>query len=483
MKIMKHEKHRPLWHFSPKQHWINDPNGLVYFNQEYHLFFQHHPSSSNWGPMHWGHAVSRNLIDWEELPIALAPDELGTIFSGSAVVDWKNTTGFFPEEPGLVAIFTHHLDTGEEGVPITQAQSLAYSTDQGRTWTKYEGNPVLSCKSNPDFRDPKVFWHPESARWVMVLATGQTISIYSSPDLKSWTFESEFGEGIGFHGAVWECPDLFQLNIEGTSESRWVLLVSVGDNPEFDEGSRTQYFIGSFDGSKFTPDDAEIRWLDYGRDNYAGVSFSDIPEEDGRRLYIAWMSNWRYARQVPTNGWRGVMTFPRALTLVQLEDATLIRQQPAEELKSYFSERTMLPDLTIAGGVSHSFPCQAEALELNLNLEHADAAGFDLILQHTADQHTKISYCAVQQTLTLYRDQSGIRDFAEIFPLPQAMPVPLPDNIRLQILVDTSSIEVFVNDGLYALTSVVYPDQTCEQITIHAKQGDVRVYDSSLAVR
>ncbi|MFC6604865.1 glycoside hydrolase family 32 protein [Ectobacillus funiculus] len=233
------EKYRPQFHFSPEEKWMNDPNGMVFFNDEYHLFYQYHPFGTTWGPMHWGHAVSKDLIHWEQLPIALYPDEHGAIFSGSAVVDWNNTSGFFDNQPGLVAIYTSAGTYPDSDRP-RQRQSLAYSKDNGRTWVTYEGNPVLSDVNITDYRDPKVFWHDETNKWVMVLATGQSITIYTSPNLRDWEYGSEFENKAGSHGGVWECPDLFKLSVDGDENNqKWVMFLSLGDDPKTKEGSRT----------------------------------------------------------------------------------------------------------------------------------------------------------------------------------------------------------------------------------------------------
>ncbi|ACT03827.1 glycoside hydrolase family 32 protein [Paenibacillus sp. JDR-2] len=478
MEAIKKTAYRPLWHFAPQQNWINDPNGLVYFNEEYHLFYQYHPHGSTWGPMHWGHTVSKDLIHWEELAIALYPDENGTIFSGSAVVDWHNTTGFFPEEPGLVAIFTSHHEV--KGEPVVQTQSLAYSYDNGRTWTKYDGNPVLCATNKPDFRDPKVFWHKDSGKWLMALATEQTISFYSSPDLKAWELESEFGDGIGFHGGVWECPDLFQLTIEGTEDSKWVLLVSVGDNPDYQEGSRTQYFVGQFDGSVFTPDDDEIRWLDFGRDNYAGVSFSDIPEADGRRIYTAWMSNWRYANHVPSNGWRGSMTAARTLGLKRLEEngEIVIVQHPVKELGTYFSRvAAEAKGLLLTDGRKEVIDCSLEAFDLRLEAVQIEARELGIIIHHNEEQYTTIQYSSAEHAITLLRKHAGPNDFSDMFAQPQHMKLhgSASDRLSLRILADAASIELFLADGSAAMTSLIFPDQTCRRITLYALDGTAQL--------
>ncbi|MHA6529903.1 glycoside hydrolase family 32 protein [Paenibacillus sp. BAC0078] len=476
MEILEKAKHRPVLHFSPAQNWINDPNGLIYFEGEYHLFYQYHPFSALWGPMHWGHAVSKDLIKWEELGIALYPDHNGTAFSGSAVVDWNNTSGFFPEKPGIVAIYTSHLD-GTSTTPVIQSQSLAYSHDKGRTWIKYEGNPVLGHPSKPDFRDPKVFWSERFSKWIMVLATDQTITIYSSGNLREWELESEFGDGVGSHEAVWECPDLFELPVEGTEERRWVLLVSIGDNDQLNHGSRTQYFIGSFDGSVFTPEHNDIRWLDYGRDNYAGVSFSDIPNEDGRRIYLGWMSNWRYARETPTPGWRGAMTIPRSLMLREEEGKIRIRQQPVGELVRYLNEKVTLPDPLLKQGNSYDVKVDASVIELNISLERCEAKEFGLIINHTDAEKTVIAYSSDEDALSLHRDQSGETGFSDLF-----INLQISEKIgtlrNLRVLLDSCSVEVFANDGMTAITSLVFPAEFCQSLSFYAADGDVQLRDS-----
>jgi fructan beta-fructosidase len=296
------EEHRPQFHFSPPQKWMNDPNGMVYFNGSYHLFYQYYPDSTVWGPMHWAHATGSDLVHWKNEPIALYPDSLGYIFSGSAVVDKKNTTGFGKNgKIPLVAIFTHH-DPKTEGRTDFENQSIAYSLDEGKTWTKYAGNPVLKNPGIVDFRDPKVMWYENRQKWVMTLATKDRVTFYSSPNLKEWKKESEFGEKVGAHGGVWECPDLFSLDFNG--KTYWVLFVSVNPGGP-NKGSATQYFIGEFDGSKFTPLDTDARWVDWGADNYAGVTWSNT---GNRRIFLGWMSNWQYAQVVPTQKWRSAMT-------------------------------------------------------------------------------------------------------------------------------------------------------------------------------
>ncbi|MCJ7842276.1 glycoside hydrolase family 32 protein [Lederbergia sp. NSJ-179] len=480
MEIIKLEKYRPILHFAPQRNWMNDPNGLVFFKGEYHLFFQHNPNDSRHGPMHWGHAVSKDLIKWEELDIALYPDEHGTIFSGSAVVDWDNTSGFFPEEPGLVAIFTHHLER-ENQTPI-QTQSLAYSHDQGRTWIKYAGNPVLKHPTKIDFRDPKVFWDEASQSWIMVLATGQTVSIYSSPNLKAWKFESEFGENMGSHDGVWECPDLFELNVDNSNEKKWVLFVSIGDNPQFETGSRTQYFVGSFDGNKFVPEHEDMKWLDFGKDNYAGVSFSDIPREDGRRIYLGWMSNWRYANHVPTEGWRSQMTLPRELMLRETGGDFHIVQKVVRELDTYFTTKEEISNVIIGTEDTNIYELDSEYAEVELILESVDASQYGLTIHHTKKQYTRITIDKNENILLLDRKNSGKVDFSDNFSRAQKVKLEDTNKMKLRIIMDSSSLELFINEGEQALTSLVYPEKACESISLFTTEGKVNVVHGKFSI-
>lgn len=307
---------------------------MVFYEDEYHLFYQYYPDSTVWGPMHWGHAVSSNMVNWEHLPVALFPDSLGYIFSGSAVVDWNNSSGFgTAENSPLIAIYTYHnTERAQLGKNDFQYQAIAYSLDRGRSWTKYQKNPVLPNPGIRDFRDPKVNWNKEIQKWVMVLAANDRVKFYSSENLKEWVFESDFGMEIGAHGGVWEWPDLFQINKEGSNQMEWVLLVSINSGGP-NGGSATQYFVGDFDGKEFKTNQTETLWLDYGRDNYAGVAWSDIPEEDGRKLFLGWMNNWSYAQLVPTIEWRGAMTLPRELILKNTDHGYRIYSLPVKELE------------------------------------------------------------------------------------------------------------------------------------------------------
>lgn len=440
------EKHRPQYHFTPPSQWMNDPNGMVYYEGEYHLFYQYFPDSNVWGPMHWGHAVSEDMIKWEHLPIALYPDSLGLIFSGSAVIDWKNTSGFGDEAtPPMVAIFTHHLMKGErENRNDFQYQSIAFSLDKGRTWKKYEGNPVVPNPGIKDFRDPKVIWHEESQQWVMVFSARDRVKFYTSPDLKTWEFASDFGPDQGSSGRPWECPDIFPLTAEDGTE-KWVLIVSVqSDAPN--EGTGTSYFVGNFDGRTFTNDDSpeNINWLDYGTDNYAFVTWSDVPEADGRRLGIGWMSNWLYAQIVPTHKWRNAMTLPRSLELVNTDSGYRVHTPPVAEIEQYISnEVTDLKDSTFV-------------------IDASVEGDFEIVISNPLDESTTISL--ENNQLKVDRSQSGLVDFFEGFGAVHSDELGGIVPQKIQVYVDASSIEVFINDGELVMTELVFPNDPYNKV-------------------
>ncbi|HZK93071.1 MAG TPA: glycoside hydrolase family 32 protein [Prolixibacteraceae bacterium] len=444
------EKYRPQFHFSPATQWTNDPNGLVYFEGEYHLFYQYYPDSIVWGPMHWGHAISKDLVHWEHLPIALYPDSLGWIFSGSAVVDKNNTSGFGSmENPPMVAIYSYHNEVLRKGGRKDfQTQGIAYSLDKGRTWIKYNGNPVLKNPGFVNFRDPKVSWHKPSQRWVMVLAVGDHVSLYSSHDLKSWEFESDFGKNAGAHNGTWECPDLFPLtDMEGNE--RWILLASIipgGPNG----GTATQYFVGDFDGSIYTSQDSLIRWLDFGRDNYAGVTYNNIPEEDGRRIFIGWMSNWDYANQVPTTVWRNAMTLPRTLGLVKRGNSNYLKSSPIKELKTIENDgqSIMLNDqVKLIDSLCH----------IHLQFEDVEK-GFMLKISNKVDEKVLIQF--IDGEFKFDRTNSGLSAFNKGFAGIHSAPFQGdPRNIVVDIYVDLSSVEVFINNGEVVFTELVFPSK------------------------
>ena len=455
---------RPYYHFTPPQMWLNDPNGLVYFEGEYHLFYQYHPESTVWGPMHWGHAVSRDLVNWQHLPVALFPDEHGMIYSGSAVVDWNNTSGF--GEKALVAIFTYHKD-------LKETQNLAYSTDKGRTWTKYAGNPVIPAPDPiSDCRDPKVFWHED--RWVMSLAAGHKILFFASPDLKNWGQTGSFGNGYGSRDGVWETPDLFRLPVEDSPESRWVLTVAVGNGGPAG-GSGTQYFIGEFDGGNFISENPKgiILWADFGADYYAPQSWNDEP--NGRRLMIAWMNNWPYARLIPTSEWRGTFNLIRELSLKRTSEGIRLFQRPIPEVQNLRGAQYHWDEEIIQTGNNLLANVRGSALEILAEFQiNSRTDSFGLRVRVGTGEQTAVGYNPKEQTVFIDRTLSGTVDFHESFArLHSAELHPINDTVRLHIFVDSSSVEVFANDGLITFSENIFPAEGSQGLELFAEGGNI----------
>ena len=458
------EKFRPTYHFSPLYGWMNDPNGMVYKDGEYHLFYQHNPYGSKWGNMHWGHAISKDLINWEHRPDAITPDALGTIFSGSAVVDTDNTAGF--GAGAIVAIYTQNSDR--------QVQSIAYSTDNGRSFTKYENNPVLTSDAR-DFRDPKVFWHKETQRWIMLLAVGQEMQIFSSSNLKDWAFESSFGEGQGAHGGVWECPDLFELPVDGTNEKKWVLLCNLNPGGPFG-GSATQYFVGTFNGKEFVNESpSKTKWMDWGKDHYATVTWSDAP--DNRRIAIAWMSNWQYANDVPTSQYRSPNSVPRDLSLFTVDGETYLQSAPSPELlklrdiskkRSFKVNGTRTIKDMIAGNEG------AYEIELTIENQHADVIGFRLY--NDKGEEVDMQYDMKEKKFSMDRRKSGEVSFNENFPMLTWTAIESgKEALKLRLFVDKSSVEAFGDGGRFVMTNQVFPSEPYNHIDFYSKGGAYKV--------
>ncbi|RYG06243.1 MAG: glycoside hydrolase family 32 protein [Chitinophagaceae bacterium] len=465
----KSDKHRPQYHFSPNEHWMNDPNGMVYYNGTYHLFFQHYPEKTIWGPMHWGHATSRDLVNWTQQPIALYPDSLGWIFSGSAVIDYKNTSGFGKDnKPAMVAIFTHHNDSLEKlGGNNHQYQSLAYSNDEGRTWTKYEGNPVLKNPGIQDFRDPKVFWYEKGSKWIMTLATKDRITFYSSPDLKSWEKESDVGAEFGGHGGVWECPDLIEMKYGVTT--KWVLLVSINPGGP-NGGSVTQYFVGNFDGKTFTPDDTLTRWMDYGPDNYAGVTWSNT---GSRQILIGWMSNWLYANKVPTERWRSAMTIPRQLSLERVNGKPALSQKPVGELSKLERKRSSLTAFTVNRKFELPSLIKKGLNKIVINTDNTKS--FSFVLSNTREQKVMVGYDKEKDEFYIDRTYSGPKGFSDAF-FSRAVAPRLAKTrmLTMTLFTDQASVELFADDGTTVMTAVYFPDEVFKNITIEGDGLKVR---------
>ena len=610
------ENHRPQFHFSPEANWMNDPNGMVYYEDEYHLFYQYYPDSTVWGPMHWGHAISTDLVHWDHLPIALYPDELGLIFSGSAVVDWNNTSGFGVDgKPPLVAIYSYHsMEIDKSGADDFQTQGIAYSNDKGRTWTKYDANPVIANPGIRDFRDPKVIWYEETQEWILAVAALDHLKIYGSKDLKSWTLHSEFGKDIGNHDGVWECPDLFPIQSDNGKEY-WVLIQNMGiGNPN--GGSGTQYFIGQFDGKEYTVDENFMKllatqkaiipqglmyesfdngfgdwtvegtafgdkpisdngqffaqssnggdkaigkltspkfniksgainfkigggnhrgktyvslvingetirqaegdnahemkwtgwdvtpyfgreaqivitdnytrewghisvdeitfadnvaraeqsgsvWLDAGRDNYAGVTWSDVPESDGRRIFMGWMSNWDYAQKVPTEKWRSAMTIPWSLSVRHVDGIPRLVGNPVKELDQLatgswksINDKTKVP--------------MSGLYELDLDSKAALTNGFKMTLSNDSQEKIVLNYR--DGMISLDRTQSGDLSFSPEFTgIHTVKRISKDPNLKIRAFVDHSSIEIFIDEGLNVFTDIFFPTTPYTDIMIEGE--------------
>ena len=439
------EQYRPLYHHTPAYGWMNDPNGMFFKDGVWHLYFQHNPYGSQWENMTWGHSTSTDLIHWTFQGDPVQPDAWGAIFSGSSVVDKNNTAGF--GENAIVALYT---SAGEN-----QTQSMAYSTDNGKTFTKYDGNPIITSNV-PDFRDPHMFWNEDIKKWNMILAAGQQMNIYSSDNLKDWKFESSFGAEYGSHGGVWECPDLMKMKVRGTDKEKWMLVCNI--NPGGPSGgSATQYFVGDFDGHKFTCESKPevTKWMDYGKDHYATVTFDNAP--NGRHVALAWMSNWQYANQVPTMQYRSANSIPRDLGLFEYKGNTYCSVTPSEEITAARSKK---PSKSLS-----------EACEMVVNLK-GDAT---ITLSNSKGEKVVMTYKAKNETFSMDRTLSGKTDFSSDFAAITTAPVYGKMN-KLRIFIDKSSIEVFDNDGKMAMTNLVFPTKPYDKVTIKGKTKKYAVY-------
>jgi levanase/fructan beta-fructosidase len=429
------EPYRPLYHHTPSYGWMNDPNGMFYFGGVYHLFYQWNPYGSMWENMTWGHCTSTDLIHWEEQPAAIEPDALGTIFSGSCVVDSKNDR--------VVAFYT------SDG--RSQVQCMAVSTDNGKTFVKYADNPVLAAPQR-DFRDPKAFWNPDIQKWNLILAVGDEMWIYSSDNLTDWTFESSFGKEFGSHGGVWECPDLMKLPVRGTDQQKWLLICNINPGGPYG-GSATQYFVGDFDGHKFTCTQKDIRWMDYGKDHYATVTFDNAP--DGRKIALAWMSNWQYGNQVPTTQYRSANSVPRDLDLYMYEGEYYCGVTPSPEL------------MQLRGKAVKKLP---QACEIVVNLKGGPA---EITLANSLGEQVVMKYDIEARTFSMDRTRGG-ETFSEAFPCVTVAPV-RGKMKQLRIFLDRSSIEAFDADGRMAMTNLVFPSEPYNSLKVTG--GKAAIYE------
>lgn len=437
---------------------MNDPNGMIYQDGVYHLFYQANPYGDQWGNMTWGHAVTKDLFNWEHKDFVLYPDSLGAIFSGSCVLDKYNTAGF--GENAIVAIYTSALEE-------KQTQSIAYSLDGGNTFTKFNSNPVLD-KSLRDFRDPKVIRFQDN--WIMVLAAGDEVQFYSSTNLKEWNYESSFGKGWGCHDGVWECPDL--INYDG----RWCLIVNINPGAP-NGGGGTQYFLGDFDGKKFTPNgDKMPRWLDYGKDHYAAVTWSNVP--DGRLICLAWMNNWQYAGTIPTSGWRGFNSLPRELYITKIGETDLLASRPVKEVELLRKESKTFPPFIVRNNKDYNISSLVNgnkgAFEILLQYSdfHSDFAGFKLY--NSAGNYVDFCINLIENKFTIDRTHSGNTSFNKDFGCRMEAPISAGKQYDFRIFVDVSSIECFC-DGETVLTNLVFPDEPFDKINFYSHGGDCSV--------
>ncbi len=459
-----HERYRPQFHFSPRQNWTNDPNGLVWFEGEYHLFYQYNPFGDTWGHMSWGHAVSRDLVRWEELPVALAEENGVMIFTGSTVVDERNTSGFCASvKPCLVAVYTGHTPRAANGKPL-QTQNLAYSNDRGRTWTKYSANPVLNLNMS-DFRDPHVFWSDAARRWIMAVAlpNEHKVQFYGSANLKQWERLSEFGPA-GASGGQWECPTLTEVPVEGSSprRTRWVL--KIGLNPGgLQGGSGEQYFVGSFDGARFVNDNpaTTVLWTDYGKDCYCALTFNNLPRTE-LPVMLGWMNNWQYANKVPTAPWRGQMTVPRRLQLRQGPNGLRLIQQPAESIRTLRQKRFSWSgnDAAALNTALRSRPAGDNSFELRATFPAGTEDETGWKLEGPGGTSMTVGYDPRKHEIFVDRTHSGDIGFSPQFPARTVAPLtPGREPLDLVILADRSTLEVFAQRGEVAITSLFYPPE------------------------
>lgn len=463
------ESFRPVYHHTPAYGWMNDPNGMFYKDGVYHLYFQYNPYGAVWGNMHWGHSTSTDLMHWKFEGCAIVPDAWGAIFSGSCVVDHENTAGFGKE--AVVAFYTSAKSTPWGDI---QMQSMAYSLDNGKTFTKYEGNPILTS-SEKDFRDPKVFWYAPGKHWVMILAVGQHMEIYSSVNLKEWKKESEFGAMQGAHGGVWECPDLVEIPVEGTREKKWVLICNLNPGGPFG-GSAAQYFVGSFDGKKFVNESpTQTKWMDWGKDNYATVTWNNAP--DGRCIALGWMSNWQYANNVPIRQYRSANTLARDLTLYREGQELYLKSTPSSEVKKARGKKVSIPSFKVSEKheMVNLFEEKQGAYEVEIVIQNAGASKIAFSLLNDKGEKVSMYYDLNRKQFVMDRSESGKVDFSKDFPAVTVAPVNVDKELTLRLFVDRSSIEAFGEDGKFVMTNLVFPSQPYVKMCFEADKNGYAV--------
>lgn len=459
------ETYRPVYHHTPVYGWMNDPNGMFYKDGVYHLYFQYNPYGSMWANMTWGHSTSTDLTHWTYEGTAIVPDAWGAIFSGSCVVDKDNTAGF--GKGAVVAFYTSAKSTPWGDI---QSQSMAYSLDNGKTFIKYEHNPILTSTER-DFRDPKVFWYAPGKHWVMMLAVGQEMQIYSSGNLKEWKKESSFGAMQGAHGGVWECPDLVEVAVEGSKEKKWVLICNLNPGGPFG-GSAAQYFVGSFDGKKFVNESpTQTKWLDWGKDNYATVTWSNAPA--GRCIALGWMSNWQYANSVPTTQYRSANTLARDLTLYRVGGELYLKSKPSPEIKKARAEEKKIPTFEVKGNyeVASLLADNKGAYEIEMAIENKGTSKIDFSLMNEKGEKVAMYYDVVRKQFVMDRSASGIVGFSRDFPAVTVAPVRNTDQIHLRLFIDRSSVEAFGEEGEYVMTNLVFPAEPYNRMVFSSDKG------------
>ncbi|WP_304612129.1 DUF4980 domain-containing protein [Paramuribaculum intestinale] len=466
------EKYRPAYHHTPLYGWMNDPNGMFYKDGIWHLYYQYNPYGSKWQNLSWGHSTSTDLVHWNHHPVAIQPDGLGMVFSGSCAIDRSSTAGY--GKNAVVGLYT--------SADASQTQSLVWSDDNGETFRTYAANPVLTLES--EARDPNMFWDDDARQWVLVLAHAleHEMLIFTSPDMKKWTLQSSFGKGIGAQEGVWECPDLFRLPVEGSGEEKWVMLCNLNPGGPFG-GSATQYFIGEFDGKTFKADvDADgnipTKWMDFGKDHYATVSWSDAP--GGRRTVIGWMSNWQYAAEVPTMQFRSANTLPREVRLFKVADGQIyLSSEPSPELTALRGSLSLKVRKASVGRKSRTYvlPSANDGVcEIVFDVDARKSGAVEIELSNSDGGKVVMMYDAVAHTLSFDRTKSGVVDFSQDFPAVTVAPTFETDNrISLRIFIDRSSIEVFGNNGNFVMTNLVFPTIPYTRLSVSARGGNAKI--------
>ncbi|MEL1253588.1 glycoside hydrolase family 32 protein [Flavobacterium sp. DGU38] len=475
---------RPVLHFTPEKNWINDPNGMFFYQGEYHLFYQYNPYGEKWGHMSWGHAVSKDLISWEHLPVALEEEDKVMIFSGSAVVDYQNTSGFGTgNEPPIVAIYTAY--DAKSGF---QSQSIAYSNDKGRTFKKYNQNPVIDLKK-ADFRDPKVFWYQADKKWIMTVSLSQEkkVQFYSSKDLKKWDLMSEFGPA-GVTAGIWECPDLFQLDYN--NESVWVLGVNLGTH-SIAGGSGLQYFLGDFDGKAFKVNPSltkePLNFIEYGKDFYAAVVWEGTPDQTKERKWLGWMNNWEYADKVPYYGWRGSMSVPRTLRLQKQDGYFYLKQEPVKEIDNYKKKSVEKNAIGIqdANALFSGF-IKSDSLSFSTSFVISPSEIHDFLKFNIKGKGSSVinfTYDKAANELVLVRAKSSKNVDSKQYPTIQRVKLDKSDReFEVRIIVDKYSMEVFTHDGKYVFTNLFFAPSNDINVSFEASKKDQKLVFKSIGL-